>query len=335
MSSNTPHDPTGVPHAAAPPGPPSTPQHTQHLQPGRPLAQPGQAPTVALATEPAPKRGLDLSAVQVGASALTAVTAALASSWVGTAGTLVGAAGGAVISTVAGAVYTQSLKQAGSTLRSGSQVLVRRVPAGPSRPGSVPTTTLQQAPPTQAVPVTAVGAGGFDPPPGTGTDGGDGGGDGSARRRRGFLALGAIAVLGFVLAMVVLTLGETAIGRPVGGGDGGTTLGNVAGVSQQRDTGDREPAEEATPTPTSTDESERDEPPADEATPAPTPTGGTSAPDEPTAEPTEEPDATSTGGTGTDGGETTDEGTDAQSDAQSDGAQGAPDEAEVEPAPAS
>ncbi len=68
------------------------------------------------------KAKVDLSVVQVVASALAAVSSAVLLSTVGVAGTLIGAAVGSVIATVAGAVYTYSLQASRERVAAAAQV---------------------------------------------------------------------------------------------------------------------------------------------------------------------------------------------------------------------
>lgn len=85
-------------------------------------------------------RKLNITVTQIGASAGAAATSALGASFFGAGGTITGAALGAVISTVAGAVYNRSLESAGDRLKD-TKVLVRRVPVGlrSENPEAVPT----------------------------------------------------------------------------------------------------------------------------------------------------------------------------------------------------
>ncbi|MCW2569754.1 MAG: hypothetical protein JWN54_3851, partial [Mycobacterium sp.] len=62
-------------------------------------------------------RGLDLSLVQVAAGALAAVSSAVAASFFGVAGTLLGAALGSIVGTVGTAVYKASLARTNEKLR--------------------------------------------------------------------------------------------------------------------------------------------------------------------------------------------------------------------------
>lgn len=68
------------------------------------------------------KAKVDLSLVQVVASALAAVSSAVLLSTVGVAGTLIGAAVGSVIATVAGAVYTYSLQASRERVAAAAQI---------------------------------------------------------------------------------------------------------------------------------------------------------------------------------------------------------------------
>src|SRR3954447_7245824 len=73
----------------------------------------------------APKR-TQLSPVQVTAGALAAVSSAVAASFFGVAGTLIGAALASVISTVTAALYSSSLKKTNEGLRRVRGQLIRR-----------------------------------------------------------------------------------------------------------------------------------------------------------------------------------------------------------------
>lgn len=68
------------------------------------------------------KPKVDLNVVQVVASALAAVSSAVLLSTVGVAGTLIGAAVGSVIATVAGAVYTYSLQASRDRVAAAAQI---------------------------------------------------------------------------------------------------------------------------------------------------------------------------------------------------------------------
>jgi len=69
-----------------------------------------------------------VSTVQVGASAAAAVTSALAASFFGVAGTLIGAAVGSIVSTIAGALYADYLGRAGERIKVTKDVVIQRIP---------------------------------------------------------------------------------------------------------------------------------------------------------------------------------------------------------------
>jgi hypothetical protein len=89
-------------------------------------------------------RKLNITVTQIGASAGAAATSALGASFFGAGGTITGAALGAVISTVAGAVYNRSLESAGDRERSRRTSGVRSTPGRPAR--RRPTGTLSPLP---------------------------------------------------------------------------------------------------------------------------------------------------------------------------------------------
>jgi hypothetical protein len=232
------------------------------------------------ATQPAPEADqprafLGLTFAQLVAGAAAAVTAAFAASRVGVGGTLMGAAFGSVISSVAAAAYGHSLTTAGKRLR-GTSVTVRVVPqAALQRPSDLP--------------VLADGPVVDDAAPG-------------ARRAFGWRAGVALAVSAFVLAVGLITVFELGIGRTVSGdsgsGQGGTSIGQVLGGSTQTEesseptttpTGTPSGTESATSSPTESAETE-----GADATqePAQTATQGESTPTQtssPTTTPTSEP----------------------------------------------
>ena len=80
------------------------------------------------------RRGLNLSAAQVIASVLATLSAAVAASFLGVAGTLVGAAVGSLVSTMGTEIYKHYLQRSEERLRSAGQVLYHS--AGRTRTGS-------------------------------------------------------------------------------------------------------------------------------------------------------------------------------------------------------
>jgi hypothetical protein len=210
------------------------------------------------------KKRLDLSTVQIGASALASVTSALAASVFGVAGTLIGAAVGSIVSTVAGAIYADSLRRAGQRVRATQAIVVR-----PVDPDVTPTVRLyadqpQTRPishpaPVEVTPEVSVPAAVRVPvvPWWRGRPG----------------AVLAVCVLGFAISVGAITATEALRQQPVSGGTG-TTVGRVLGQDPS--------ATEQTPTPTPSTS------PTDSAPPSATP--ATSAPAiAPTAVPTTAP----------------------------------------------
>ena len=198
-------------------------------------------------------RKIDLNLAQVAAAALAAVTTAVLGSELGATGTLIGAAGASVITTVGTAVYRASLERSRERVRSLAQ-RTRQRPT--SREGS----SLEHSHPA------AVKAPLRDERL-TGSTRGQQYGDRSRRftgLRWGAAMAGALGA--FVLAMMVITGFEWASGGTVGGNGKGTTIGRV--VTDQP--GPRNPA---TP-PASVSE-----------TPTETPTETSTAPDTSTTTP--------------------------------------------------
>jgi hypothetical protein len=76
---------------------------------------PAQAPPSDQAEDQ--REGLDLSPAKIIASALAAISTAVASSYLGTAGTWIGAGVGSVVATVSTALYHHSLKRTGAKLK--------------------------------------------------------------------------------------------------------------------------------------------------------------------------------------------------------------------------
>jgi hypothetical protein len=157
-------------------------------------------------------RKVDLNLAQVAAAALAAVTTAVLGSELGAAGTLIGAAGASVITTVGTAVYKASLERSRERVRS----LARR-----TRP-----TSREGSSPERSHPA-AVNAPLRDEQL-TGSTRGRQHWDRSRRftgLRWGAAMVGALGA--FVLAMMVITGFEWASGGTLGGNGKGTTVGRV------------------------------------------------------------------------------------------------------------
>ena len=151
---------------------------------------------------------LGLSLTQIAGGALAAVTAAVAASFLGVAGTLVGAALGSVVSSVAAALYSSSLRRAATV----SKVLVVRPAGSPTGPLEASAQDPAAVPP--AVPREPLAG----PIPAHWW----------TKVRWGPVA--AVAGLLFVAAMAVVNLSELAIGHPLGNSSSsGTTLTNLGG----------------------------------------------------------------------------------------------------------
>ena len=231
------------------------------------------------------KNRLGLSLPQVMGSALAATTAAVCSSWLGVAGTLIGAAIGSVVATVGGALYTHSLRQ-------GREVVLRHVPYAGHGPadGVRPPSSYDDRDSTTNDTASGVMVAEVLPE----DSGSAWGGLPWAR-----IAVGSLVAL--LLGLGALTAVEKLTGQPIstvtGGSDrDGTTVGTVLGGSGKRSTTKNDPTPTAsigtvttsptvtaTPTPTVTQ------------TPTPTVTETVTATPTDTPTPTEPPTATPSG----------------------------------------
>ena len=250
------------------------------------------APTAPVTPEEARESALGLSATQIAASALAAVSSAVLGSWLGVTGTLLGAAFGSVVGTVGSATYTYTLSRGGQVVRSAlplgrDRLADRTSPADPNRllpsePAAAQTRVLAAAagqPWYRALPWPRI-------------------------------ALGAATVM--VLAVGALTVFEGLAGKPVSAfatGDGarGTTLGQVVDqdpgqppteepvVTDPEDAVEEPEPEPVTPEPTPTDEPTTDEPSTDEPTTDP-PADDPTTPTDPSPTETTDPEGAGEGG---------------------------------------
>jgi hypothetical protein len=152
-------------------------------------------------TSAAPEAAARVTIAQVAASALAAVTATVTLSWLGSVGTIVGAAIASVVTVVGNAVYTRSIRH------TQDRVLTLRQTILPPASGSVPST----ASPTVPHPEPATE---FSPTPG------------ATRLQRPWLwprlvarygrtrMLVAVTVLLFVGILATVTVVELAAGKP-------------------------------------------------------------------------------------------------------------------------
>lgn len=160
-------------------------------------------------------RTTDLNLTHVAAAALAAVTTAVLGSALGAAGTLIGAAGASVITTVGTAIYQSSLERSRRSVRS----LTRHTRPSPrSRQGS---RTERSHPAAAKAPLGGEQL----------TDSIDQGPQSRDHSRRvatlrwGAMILGMLGA--FLLAMMLITGFEWASGQTVGGNGKGTTIGHV------------------------------------------------------------------------------------------------------------
>jgi hypothetical protein len=204
-----------------------------------------------LVTEQSDKKRIEFDPIQVAAGSLASVTAAVAASQLGVAGTLVGAAVGSVVGALAGTVYEHYIDRTQDHVRT-----------------FVPRRTADR-PPTDHTATTATTA------PAR-----------SAWLRSGRLALVASAAVGLGIALVALTGFEAVTGQPIGAGeaDGGTSIGRAFGGGSSAGVG-IDPS--STPSPEVTVDGEPTSKPAQlEPSPSPTTTAPTLEPSAPPTSPT-------------------------------------------------
>jgi hypothetical protein len=210
---------------------------------------------------------LELKPLEVGVGAGAAVVTAFASSYLGTAGTLTGAALASVIGTVSTSVLRTSAATGAESLRRTTERL-RTTRTGPEMDAGA--IEAEQA---DAVEETAAAIGTPGPP--------------ATRRtpvRPRWVALGAGAVAAFALALGAITGIESAAGKPLAGitgsdSGGGTTLGRATGSDSGGGAGGDEVDRGTTPTPTPTAE------PSGEPTATPTGSAGPTVEGSPSGEP--------------------------------------------------
>lgn len=212
---------------------------------------------------------LGLSLSQIAGSALAAVTTAVAASFLGVAGTLIGAAFGSVVSTVAGAAYATSLKTAATRVRTTRTVLVR--PGADAVRGASQTDPARVPSGFGAEPVELMAAQATTY---------------RSRPRVTWKPVAAVAAIGFVLGIGLLSLSEGLLGRPVSGSEtSGTTIGAVVGGAG----GQTSPQPSSTPSPTATGPTasltQSATTPSDAATATPTEGASTTSSDAATATP--------------------------------------------------
>ncbi len=222
------------------------PSTATHDSPPRPEAvTAGYATGSASTGLAAPGGVLGLSLTQVLGGALAAVTAALAASFLGVAGTIAGAAIGSLVATVGSAVYDHSLRTAGARLR------IARVEPVARNASREPVAV--QGPLREQVP-------------------------GSRRPRRGVVHLAIGVIAGMVIALGGITAVEALIGHPLSSSTtGGTSISQAATGSTPTRSTKPSPAIPSTPSVTSTPSATATPPPSTTAPPPPS-TAATSNP---------------------------------------------------------
>src|SRR5918997_6848549 len=166
-------------------------------------------------------QGVQLSATQVAAGALAAVSSAVVASFFGLAGTLIGAALASVISTVSAALYSNSLQKTNEKLRRARGQVTGRLSAADE-------TEVASAAP--AAPATQVLPAHLDPRRAP-----------ARRSRPRWTKVAVYAAAVFVMAMGVITgielIGQKPVSALVGGTETSqeTTIGAITNASSSSD----------------------------------------------------------------------------------------------------
>ncbi|WP_405530451.1 hypothetical protein OG426_51205 [Streptomyces canus] len=195
------------------------------------------------AEAPAPKRKvLDLTAVQVVASALATVVGAVLASLLGVAGTVIGAAVVSASATTGAAVFSHAFRRTGEGIRS------RMPPVGvPRTPGEDRVEHRADARAAFGLPSDAPVTDALRPLATSEGESVTTYRGGTVRKSIGWRKYALATGLVFALAMVTVTVGELIMGKPVAAvvrdepGRGTSVGGGSAGS--------RGPADEGTPTP--------------------------------------------------------------------------------------
>jgi hypothetical protein len=257
------------------------------------------------------QRNFELSVPQIGGSALAAVTAAVAASYLGVAGTVIGAAVMSVGTTIGTAVYTHYLKRTGDKVKQRTVIVWRR-------DGEEPDGATEGE--GRGEPATAVHATARDATPANAEDAGDAGDAGKdaptlvmerpvpAGPSRGglpWVKIAAVAALVFAISMggilayqglTQATVHEQVTGQtPKKRSDPAPEREERRSEEPAARTGTAPAAPSATPTPTATRTATPTPAPTTSATPSatPSPTRDTAQPSAPATEaPTQDPGET-------------------------------------------
>lgn len=236
----------------------------------------------------------ELKPIEVGVGAAAAVVTAFATSYLGTAGTLTGAALASIVGTVSTSLLRSSAQRTNESLLR-TTARLRQTMTGPQLSGgstavdpglaAVDEAELAAAgvPPADEQPADEQPAG--EQPALAGTRLG-------RMRRPAWAVLAAGAVAAFVVALVAITGIESAVGKPLAtliGNEkgGGTTIGRTVGSDRATDEQDT-----PTPTPTATEGPSPSESPSPTGETSPTSGPSESAAPQPTGEPTPAPSVT-------------------------------------------
>jgi hypothetical protein len=209
--------------------------------------------------------GLQLSPTQIVASLLATLTGAFLASYLGVGGTLAGAAVGSIASTTGTEVYRHYLRRSQERLKAAGEVLRHRQtgqharqPASVGRAGGLRPDTSADATETQIIPAATstwhpqlraepnghTAAERATGELGDGAGNGDGAAPGAASAgpwwlsltRRQWLTYGGVALGLFLAVMVVVTIIELSVGKPLdaavwGKHSTGTSVGSLVGGS--------------------------------------------------------------------------------------------------------
>jgi cell division septation protein DedD len=243
------------------------------------------------------RQTLNIEWVRVAGGALAAVASAVVLSTLGAAGTLIGAALGSVIATVAGTVFTQGLSTSKEKLAQAQASALHKVGVAQAevrRAGRVDDTRAQESHLRHADRRLAQAREELDDAARAAQVGGPSWRDRFAQlpwRRIAVLSLGV-----FLGVVVLITAFEVVAGRSVasitggsGGGDG-TTITNLGGGSGS--TRQEQPSEGTSPSPTPTQGTSPSESPSESPTPSQTPSPTDTATGPAAATPTPAPEST-------------------------------------------
>lgn len=278
------------------------------------------------------RRRIELSVVQVVASALAAVSSAFLLSKLGAAGTVIGAAIASVVATVGSAVYVHVFRRTSEQLRDVRANIAPAVPGAPVVYRSPGVPGADPAPPegvagaddaTRVLPVfEPVFDQAFDPGPRATrplTETGEPAAVREQSRTRTWLVRSGIAAVAvFAIAMASITVVELGMGRSFanlfGNGSSSSTIGDFTGggghksTPEKKDPQDTPDTERGTSQDGSGDNGENgDNPSGTPTTPTPgasqnTPSGGSTGGPDPTGSPkppTGSPDPTGAPSSGT------------------------------------